>query len=177
MSQKARSTKTKKKRQIFNPLEAKSLRVRSFPTRLADFLTKLTGTPAFLFLNIVFFIVWIALNGEWLTDQVIDPFPFSLLTLIVSLEAILLSIFVLISQNRSAHTATLREELHLSINEIAEQEITKILQILVKIEEKLDIKDSDPDLKKMLDSLDPKKIERNITRQLKAADTLIKLRQ
>lgn len=74
--------------------------------------------------------VWIAFNVGWFGGKPFDPFPFSLLTLIVSLEAIFLSTFVLISQNRAGAVADKRAELDLQINLLAEHEITRLLALM-----------------------------------------------
>lgn len=162
------------RKHIFRALEAKSLRNRSQATRLADYLTGLTSQPAFLFLNIAFFVAWIVPNlGLVPGIEPFDPFPFGLLTMVVSLEAIILSIFVLVSQNRAAQIATLREELHLRINLIAEQEITKSLQILARMEKKMGIKEKDEELEKMIESLDTSTLEKSITEQIDRADESI----
>lgn len=158
-------------RQIFKALEAKSLRNRSWSTIVADNLTSLTGNPAFLYFNITFFVVWIGLNVGIIPGlSAFDPFPFGLLTMIVSLEAIMLSIFVLISQNRAAQIATLREELHLRLNIIAEQEITKSLEMLVKVHEKMGILEKDEERERMLEKVNPADLEMSIQRQLARAD-------
>jgi len=161
-------------RQIFQALEAKSLRNRGWSTIFADNLTSLTGNPAFLYFNIAFFSVWISLNVGMIPGIMpFDPFPFGLLTMIVSLEAIMLSIFVLISQNRAAQIATLREELHLRLNIIAEQEITKSLEMLAKIQEKMGISAKDEELERMLEKVNPADLEMSIQRQLTRADRSI----
>lgn len=161
------------RRHIFKAMEAKSLRSRSSATRLADYLTTLSSQPSFLFLNIAFFGCWILVNSGLLPFPgftPFDPFPFGLLTMIMSIEAIMLSIFVLISQNRAAQTATIRDELHLRINLIAEQEITKTLQMLARIEKKMNIKIEDPELDGMIKNLDTTTLEQSIANQIERVD-------
>src|SRR5688572_17134756 len=105
---------TQVRKQLYRALEAKSLRSRSVSTKIADSLTAITSTPLFLFLNAFFFIAWVVINNGLIPGITpFDPYPFGFLTMVVSLEAIFLSIFVLVSQNRAAQIATLREELHL----------------------------------------------------------------
>ncbi len=102
--------------------------------RLADFLTAVIGTMPFLLANISVVALWIAINAEMLPlIPPFDPFPFGLLTLALSIEAIILVIIVLISQNRSARVAELREEVALQFNRISEQEVTKILELLTRL--------------------------------------------
>ncbi len=158
------------RRQLFRAFEAKSLRSRDWPTRTADRLTGWSSTPFFLFLNVILFVVWIALNTGWVPGlKPFDPFPYGLLTMAVSLEAIMLSIFVLISQNRAAQIATLREELHLRVNLIAEQEVTKILQVLAHMRKKMGIRSEDLELEAMLENLDTGDLEQSINEQLERA--------
>jgi uncharacterized membrane protein len=158
------------KRQIFRALEAKSLRNRSRATRIADYLTSLSSTPVFLFLNFLLFVTWIIINLNLVPGVVaFDPFPFGLLTMAVSLEAIFLSIFVLVSQNRAAQIATLRDELNLRINLIAEREVTKILEILVDMKKKMKIYDTDEQLERMLKDVDAADLEQVILQQIERA--------
>lgn len=75
---------------------------RSLQDRIADKITAFAGSMPFVYVHVVWFALWIAINeGLFRTDLVFDPFPFGLLTMIVSLEAIFLSTFVMISQNRA----------------------------------------------------------------------------
>lgn len=158
------------KKQIFRALEAKSLRNRSSLTRIADYLTGLCSTPTFLFLNILLFVTWIVLNLQIIPNfAAFDPYPFGLLTMAVSLEAIVLSIFVLVSQNRGAQTATLRDELNLRINLIAEREITKTLQLLVKIGKNMNIHENDVELENMIKDIDATDLEQVILQQIERA--------
>ncbi len=109
---------------------------------------------------------------EYRTEKIpgmepIDPFPFGLLTMVVSLEAIFLAIIVLISQNREARVAELREEVELYINTYAENEITKVMYLLTLLIEKSGIDVSkDEDLKDMLISIDSDAVENELEKQL-----------
>lgn len=157
--------------QIHQALEAKSLRSRSFSTKIADTLTAKTSTPAFLFFNAFFFVAWIVINTGLVPGIVpFDPYPFGFLTMVVSLEAIFLSIFVLVSQARAAQIATLREELQLRVNIITEQEVTKTLQVLAEIRKKMGITTEDLELEKMIQEINTSTLERSIEDQLKRAD-------
>jgi uncharacterized membrane protein len=158
-------------RQFIRSLEAEALKKRPFLTRLADDLTALCGSPAFLVLNTVVFVVWIIVNSGMIEGVTpFDPYPFGFLTMGVSLEAIFLSIFVLISQNRSSLTSTVRDEVHLQVNLIAEQEITKILHILAEMREQMGISTEDKELDKMLQKVNELKIEEQIQLQISAAN-------
>ena len=104
--------------------------------RVADRITTFAGSMRFVYLHSAWFGVWILINlglvaaavGSLL--QPFDPFPFGLLTMIVSLEAIFLSTFVMISQNRQAAVADHRAELDYQVNVKAEAEIAKLLALV-----------------------------------------------
>lgn len=162
---------TERRRQFFKSFEAKSLRSRSLLTQISDDLTSICGSTTFLLLHILIFTIWVGANLNLFPFVVpFDPFPFGLLTMVVSLEAIFLSIFVLVSQNRSSYINTIRDEVHLGVNLIAEEEITKILEVLAEIRRELGIKKPDPELEKMLERIDTGYIERTITDQMKRAN-------
>lgn len=137
---------SERRRQFFRSFEAKSLRSRSLLTQISDDLTAICGSSTFLFLHILWFVGWIVINMGAFPDTLppFDPFPFGLLTMIVSLEAIFLAIFILVSQNRISYIGTLRDEFHLRVNLIAEEEITKILEILAEIRQEMGIKKEGP---------------------------------
>ena len=84
----------------------------------------------FIVLHFVWFAIWLFLNLKAKGNSTFDPFPFSFLTMIVSLESIFLSLFILMSQNRSGMQADQRNHLDLQINLLAEDENTKMLQML-----------------------------------------------
>ncbi len=94
--------------------------------RMADWIAWFSGSMAFLILNGGWFIIWIAINTLPLGIPAFDPFPFGLLTMIVSLEAIFLSCFVLISQNRQAQKDKVRADIEYEVNIKAELEIAHL---------------------------------------------------
>ena len=100
---------------------------------VADSFTLAFGTLVFFGINVVFFAGWIILNGGWFGLTPFDPFPFSLLTMIVSLEAIFLSIIVLISQNRQSKIADIRQKVNFEIDVRTEEESTEILQLMSEL--------------------------------------------
>ena len=112
-------------------LEQDALSKRTNLEKLADLIATEVGKVWFLLLHVVWFGFWIIYNeGEIPSLQAFDPFPFSLLTTIVSLEAIFLSLFILTSQNRAARQADQRSHLDLQINLLAERENTVIIEML-----------------------------------------------
>lgn len=94
--------------------------------RIADWIAWFSGSMAFLILNGAWFIIWVGINTLPLGVHAFDPFPFGLLTMIVSLEAIFLSCFVLISQNRQAQKDKVRADIEYEVNIKAELEIAHL---------------------------------------------------
>ena len=155
-------------RRILKSLKAKANAKRSLSEKIADSLTEKFGTMGFLIVNTVVFVLWVLVNtGKISAIPAFDPFPFNLLTTAVSLEAIILATFVLISQNRAAKVDDLREETHLQIDLIAEREVTKILKLLITIAEKNGIDLSrDPELQKMLRPTSADDLERALEKEI-----------
>lgn len=148
------------------------MRSRSLLTQISDDLTAICGSSTFLFLHILWFVGWIVINMGAFPDVIppFNPFPFGLMTMIVSLEAIFLAIFILVSQNRISYIGTLRDEFHLRVNLIAEEEITKILELLAEIRKEMGIKKEDPELQEMLERIDTNYIERSVLEQMTRAN-------
>lgn len=122
-------------------MQRKMTEARTLGGRIADAITDFTGSMAFVYVHVVWFGIWVVLNIGLIRIPHLsefDKFPFSLLTMIVSLEAIFLSTFVLISQNRLAAASEKRAELDLQVNLLAEQKATKVLEMLSQITEQLD---------------------------------------
>jgi uncharacterized membrane protein len=114
---------------------------RNLQDRMADAITFLSGRMVFVYVHIVWFGLWILLNTGRVGIQPFDPFPYGLLTMVVSLEAIFLSTFVLISQNRLSEEAEHRADLDLHIGLLTEHELTRVLQMLDAIQDKMGIVD------------------------------------
>lgn len=152
---------------VVQSFEAKELKKRSWSVRLADDLTSTFGSFSFLTFNTLFFVFWIMMNtGKIPGISILDHFPFPLMTTIVSLEAIILTLIVLMSQNRQSFISNLREEIDMQVNIASEREITKILQILVKVADKQGIKLDDKDLAEMLKNIEVSYLERKLEEQL-----------
>jgi uncharacterized membrane protein len=121
-------------------LERLAIRSRSWLDHVAAHITRLAGSASAILIQIAWVAIWIALNGSFLGMDPFDPFPYSLLTTIVSLEAIFLTLFVLINQNRMSREADHRAELDLQVNLLAEKESTMVLRILHDISKHLGLK-------------------------------------
>lgn len=166
-SQNGHTDRVIRRRRILKAFVAKAQANRSFSEKFSDYFTETAGSIEFLIINISFFFFWILYNIDLIPGiYAFDPYPFGLLTMIVSLEAIILSVFVLLSQNRMSKIDSLREELHLQVNLIAEEEITKALEMLSDIRSKVGIKKEDPELARMLERIDTSYIERQLDRQI-----------
>jgi uncharacterized membrane protein len=111
---------------------------RSKVEKAADWIAAFSGSIAFLMIHIVVFAVWILLNVDWLPGwkpPMFDPFPFGLLTMVVSLEAIILSVFVLLSQNRQASKERIRGDIEYEVNLKAELEIAHLHEKMDRLHE------------------------------------------
>ncbi len=146
---------------IFQSFKAREDSKRSSYEKFADLMTQKFGSVTFLLVNVVWFCAWVLWNLGILPGIVpFDPFPFGLLTMIVSLEAIILAIVVLISQNRASRVAELREELTLKIDVIIEQELTKVIRLMAdKLTKEGANLSEDKELKKMMAPINLEKIE------------------
>lgn len=157
------------RQEITEELHAQLKFKHKWSDKVANFLTCRFGTVSFLFLNFLFFAVWIVVNEPWFDSTLIppfDPFPFGLLTMIVSLEAIFLSIVVLISQNRQSKTSDIRQRVEFELDVRSEEETTKILQMLDELHMHLGIKKKhDDDLVRMERPTDLGKIQRRVERR------------
>jgi len=122
-------------------LRTKAAQARGLQGQVADAITSFSGRMIFAYVHIIWFGIWILLNTGHFGVHVFDPFPYGLLTMIVSLEAIFLSTFVLISQNRMGEETERRADLDLHIGLLTEHELTRVLQMLDAIQDKLGIVD------------------------------------
>ena len=120
-------------------LRQQSSQRRTLQEHLSDIITSVSGHMLFVYLHILWFGSWIVINAGWGPLPRFDPFPYGLLTMIVSLEAIFLSTFVLISQNRLSDETERRADLDLHIGLLTEHEVTRVLQMLDAIHDKLGI--------------------------------------
>jgi uncharacterized membrane protein len=150
-------------------MEKKSLVDRSVGARIGDAIARHAGRMWFIALHIGWFGVWIVLNLKH--EKAFDPFPFSLLTMIVSLESIFLSLFILMSQNRSGIQADQRNHLDLQINLLAEEENTKMLLMLQALcrHHKLAI-GNDPELRALTERTEVRNVLSELKENLPAAE-------
>ena len=113
---------------------------------IADAVTRFAGSMRFVYIHLVLFGLWVVVNLGWLPLPRFDP-TFVVLAMFASVEAIFLSTFVLITQNRSAAQADRRAKLDLQINLLAEHEITRLISLAKAIADRLGVEEAaDPEL-------------------------------
>src|SRR5450631_4333997 len=121
--------------------EHEFLEQRSLSERLSDRIAAFAGSMPFVLIHVLLAVTWILINisrVSWIPR--FDPYPFSLLGMIVAFEAVVLSSFILMRQNRMAKRGELRDHLNLQVDLIAEKEITKLLQMAQAICEHMGLK-------------------------------------
>jgi uncharacterized membrane protein len=122
-------------------------RNRCLQERVADAITAWSGSMWFVYVHVAWFGLWIPINLHLTRFPAFDPYPFGLLTMIVSLEAIFLATFVLISQNRQATVDSQRNDLDLQVDLLAEYELTRVLALVDAIADHLGLDaGKDPEL-------------------------------
>ena len=130
---------------------------RTTGEKIAEVIASFCGSMTFVYVHVIWFDGWIILNPV-LPYFHFDPFPYTFLTLVVSLEAIFLSTFILISQNHETKLTERRNHLDLQINMLAEQENTKMLEILQLVAAKVGVSDEDPTIAALLEPTDPRRL-------------------
>jgi uncharacterized membrane protein len=108
--------------------------------RVADFIARFTGSMGFVYLHLVLYGVWVAANLGWVPGVTSWDPTFVILATVASVEAIFLSTFILIKQNRMAKADSRRADLDLQISLLAEHEVTKLIAMVDNIAKKLDVR-------------------------------------
>ena len=139
--------------------------------RIADVITQFTGSMKFVYLHVLIFGAWILINLGLTPLPRFDP-SFVILAMFASVEAIFLSTFVLISQNRMGILNDKRADLDLQISLLAEYEVTEILNLVVQIAEKMDIAQAhEPELQQLGQKVDPEVVLDRIDEQEKLLES------
>src|SRR4051794_40213037 len=120
-------------------LENKALEASSWSARVSDAISRFAGSLWFVLCHLMVFVAWALWNATAPQGLRFDPYPYGLLTFIVSLEGVLIATFVLITQNRMALQSDRRDHLNLQVDLLAEQEMTLMLRMLRRIFERLNI--------------------------------------
>jgi uncharacterized membrane protein len=143
-------------------LENAAREQRTSTDRIAETIANFCGSMTFVWVHVVWFGGWILINAIPGIKH-IDPFPFTFLTLVVSLEAIFLSTFILISQNHDTKISERRNHLDLQINLLSEQENARMLRMLEAIADKVGADVSrDPHLEELRQETQPEKLAAHI---------------
>ena len=149
--------------QLIDEYRAQVESEKTFQDHLADWITRWSGSMWFVYMHVAWFGLWIAANVGAFGIEPFDPFPFGLLTTIVSLEAIFLSTFVLVSQNRQAAIGDRKSELDLQIDLLAEYEATRVLKLITAIAKHLDLPECESEeLKELMEDVKPDEVLKEI---------------
>lgn len=134
-------------------------RARRAHDRVAQAITKFAGSMTFVGLHVLAFGAWIAVNLGLVPGVPVFDQTFAVLAMVASVEAIFISTFVLISQNRMAEKDDERSDLNLQISLLAEQEATQLLALLREIAARLDVKvDGDEDIRELTKEITPEEV-------------------
>jgi uncharacterized membrane protein len=141
---------------------------RSIGERMGDAIARQAGRLWFISAHAIWFGGWIFLNAGLIPGiHAFDPYPYQFLTFVVSLEAIFLSLFILMSQNRGNKQADARSHLDLQINLLAEQESTKMLEMLQKLCEYHDLSiANDPEVELLKSPTQPETLVKELKENL-----------
>ncbi len=131
----------------------------SIEERIAEVITRFTGSMKFVYLHLAFFGFWIVVNLGWVPGVARWDESFVVLAMIASVEAIFLSTFVLISQNRMSAAADTRADLDLQISLLAEHEVTKLVTLVSALADRLGVRtDIDPELREIRKDVAPEAV-------------------
>lgn len=146
-------------------LERDSERRKSAFDRVIDAVRAWAGSPMFILIHVAAIATWISLN---VSGDGFDPYPFGFLNMTLAMEAIFLSGFVLMAQDRMTRDADRRDHLNLQVNLLAEQELTAILNIVVATANRagIDVKKDLPEIEQLCARTDVHKLAMSLERQL-----------
>jgi uncharacterized membrane protein len=134
-------------------------RAKSTQNRIADAITRFTGSMTFVYVHVIVFGLWIVVNLGWVPGVPQFDETFVVLAMVASVEAIFLSTFVLISQNRMAALADKRADLDLQVSLLAEHEVTRLLTLVRDIAQKVGVDTSgDAELHELAKDVQPEKV-------------------
>ena len=138
-------------------VQARETATASLQERLAGAITRFTGSLRFVYVHGAIYGFWIAANLGWLGFAPWDP-TFVVLAMIASVEAIFLSTFILITQNRMQQAADRRADLNLHISLLAERETTRLLRLAAAIARKTGVSTDDEELVELMQDVSPEKV-------------------
>jgi uncharacterized membrane protein len=146
---------------------------RSARDRIADAITRFTGSMVFVYIHLVFFGLWIVVNLGWLPGVPRFDRSFVVLAMVASVEAIFLSTFVLITQNRMAALADQRADLDLQISLLGEHEVTRLITLVTAIAERMGLDVArDPELAELAQDVAPERVMEQMEAHQRAIGTM-----
>jgi uncharacterized membrane protein len=155
-------------RNIAALMEVRALeeRRRNLSDRIADTVTAFAGSMWCVYVHAIWFGLWIVINRGWIrVIEPFDPFPFVMLAMVASVEAIFLSTFILITQNRMQRMADRRAELDLQISLLTEHELTRAVRLIDQIARHLGIAPpAEQELDEIKQDVDPRRVVKEIER-------------
>jgi uncharacterized membrane protein len=153
---------TQRNVELIRKLEEAARQERTRSDLVAEAIAAFCGSMTFVWVHVVWFGAWVIINVAPGIHH-LDPFPFTFLTLVVSLEAIFLSTFILISQNHDTKISERRNHLDLQINLLSEQENTRMIEMLRAIAVKVGAEiNHDAHLQALSEQTEPEKLVRQI---------------
>lgn len=133
--------------------------------RLANIVTRFAGSMAFVYLHLLAYGLWIAVNVRWIPGLPrFDP-SLVLLAMVASVEAIFLSTFILITQNRMMAQADRRADLNLQISLLAEHEVTRLIVMVQAMAKRMEIREANaPELEQLGQDVSPEQVLESINK-------------
>jgi uncharacterized membrane protein len=164
------ATLTQRNIELIAALEAVETAKRSWAERVSDLVTRFGGSITFVYLHVAWFGAWLCWNLSPRVPPALrfDPFPFPFLNLLVALEAIFLSTFILMSQHRQEQLATRRNHLDLQINLLSEQENSKMLTMLTALLPHQGVALDDPEVEALQEATQPDVLVQQLEQALEA---------
>jgi uncharacterized membrane protein len=132
-------------------------KARTMQQRIADAITYAAGSMPFVYVHLAIVVFWIVVNAGWTPLQPFDP-TFVLLATAASVEAIFLSTFVLVTQNRMQRDADRRADLDLQISLLTEHELTRVIQLVAQMADKLGVQVPIPELEELQKDVSPEQV-------------------
>lgn len=156
------------RRRLIRDLKSRVIARQNWLERMSLRISRWVGTTEFLVVNLYTFLVWILLQMNVIPGlKPFDPYPYVLLITFTAVEAIFLTIFILIAQHQQEKFESLREQITLQFDIITEEELTKLMQLVALIAEKQGISvKKDELLQEMLKPIDLEKIEKTLEKQM-----------
>jgi uncharacterized membrane protein len=137
--------------------QTREQKARTMQQRIADAITYAAGSMPFVYVHLAIVVFWIVVNAGWTPLKPFDP-TFVLLATAASVEAIFLSTFVLVTQNRMQRDADRRADLDLQVSLLTEHELTRVIQLVTQMADKLGVQVPIPELEELQKDVSPEQV-------------------